>query len=168
MLAVVAVSIALTLGAHAEPQNCEANPDQPFCGGGQPGPPGPQGEPGEPGPPGPKGDKGDPGPQGPKGDTGDAGPQGLPGADGKDGSIADIGVDPDTLALSAALSLPAWLETDENYSISGGFGFSEGGAAAIGVTGIARIDGSVSAFAGFAVNENGDWVGRAGARVGWK
>jgi hypothetical protein len=73
----------------------------------------------------------------------------------------------DSLALNAALSLPAWLETNENQSLTGGVGFSAGGAA-LGVTGIRRLDGSISGFAGAAVStEGGNWAGKAGLRIGW-
>ena len=150
LLAALAVSIALTTGAIAEPQNCEANPDQPFCSG-QPGPPGP---PGEQGPPGQDGQPGPPGPQGP------------PGPAGRDGAARiDAG---DIEALSAAMSMPAWLETDENYSISGGVGFSEGGSTAFGATGVVRIDKNISGFVGFAVTDQGTWAGKVGARVGFQ
>ncbi len=73
-----------------------------------------------------------------------------------------------SLALNAALSLPAWLETNENFSLTGGVGFSDGGETSLGVTGIARIEGSVSGFAGAAVStDGGTWAGKAGVRVGW-
>ena len=134
----------MTTGAIAEPQNCEANPDQPFCSG-QPGPPGP---------PGADGAQGEPGEQGP------------PGPAGRDGAA---GIEPGDLeALSAAMSMPAWLETDENYSISGGVGFSEGGSTAFGATGVVRIDKNISGFVGFAVTDQGTWAGKVGARVGFK
>jgi hypothetical protein len=141
-------SIALTMGAVAqEPQNCEANPNQPFCSG-QPGPPGP------------------PGADGAQGEPGEQGPPGPPGPAGRDGAAGiDAG---DIEALSAAMSMPAWLETDENYSISGGVGFSEGGSTAFGATGVVRIDKNISGFVGFAVTDQGTWAGKVGARVGFK
>lgn len=147
LLAALAVSIALASGAIAEPQNCAANPDQPFCGGGEPGPPGPQG------PPGADGAQGEPGEQGP------------PGPAGRDAAGIDTG---DLEALSAAMSMPAWLETDENYSISGGVGFSEGGSTAFGATGVVRIDKNISGFVGFAVTDQGTLAGKVGARIGFK
>lgn len=62
----------------------------PITGGGEQGPPGPQGEPGEPGPPGPQGDPGEPGPPGPQGDPGKQGEQGPPGPKGDPGETPDI------------------------------------------------------------------------------
>lgn len=161
LLAALAVSIALTTGAIAEPQNCEANPDQPFCSG-QPGPPGPPGDPGQPGPPGPQGP---PGADGAQGEPGEPGPRGLPGPAGRDAAGIDSG---DLEALGAAMSMPAWLETDENYSISGGVGFAESGSTAVGVTGVVRIDKGTSGFVGFAVTDQGTWAGKVGARIGFK
>ena len=168
LLAALAVSIALTTGAIAEPQNCEANPDQPFCSGqpGPPGPPGEQGPPGQDGQPGPPGPQGPPGADGAQGEPGEQGPPGPPGLAGRDGAAGiDAG---DIEALSAAMSMPAWLETDENYSISGGVGFSEGGSTAFGATGVVRIDKNISGFVGFAVTDQGTWAGKVGARVGFK
>lgn len=74
----------------------------------------------------------------------------------------------DALALSAALSTPVWLGDKENFAVSGGLGFTDG-AAAVGATGVVRINQSLSAFAGGAVStDNSDvWAGRAGLRVGW-
>ena len=72
----------------------------------------------------------------------------------------------ETLAVSAALSQPTWLELHENFAISSGLGFTEDGAA-VGVTGVMRLDQNVSGFAGAAVGPNGNWAGRVGARVGW-
>ena len=73
-----------------------------------------------------------------------------------------------SFALNSALSLPAWLEKGENFSLTGGVGFSGGGETAIGVTGIMRIEGSVSGFVGGAVSSDGNnWAGKAGVRVGW-
>jgi hypothetical protein len=71
-----------------------------------------------------------------------------------------------TLAMASALALPAWLGDKENFSLSGGLGFSDD-ATAVGVTGIARINGGLSAFAGGAVGEDDQWAARAGLRVGW-
>lgn len=66
------------------------------------------------------------------------------------------------------MAMPAWLETGENYSISGGLGFSEGGSVAVGATGVVRIDDGVSGFVGFAVTDQGTWSGKVGARIGFK
>jgi hypothetical protein len=72
-----------------------------------------------------------------------------------------------TQAIGAALSSPVWLEPQEHFALSGGFGFTDGATAA-GLTGIARIDKNWSAFAGGAVSTEGDeWAGRGGLRVGW-
>ena len=66
------------------------------------------------------------------------------------------------------MSLPAWLENGENYSLTGGVGFAEGGETAVGATGIVRIQGSVAGFVGAAVSTNGgSWSGKAGVRMGW-
>ncbi len=74
----------------------------------------------------------------------------------------------DALALSAALSTPVWLGDKENFAISGGLGFTDG-AAALGATGVVRINQSLSAFAGAAVStDNSDvWAGKIGGRIGW-
>ena len=82
------------------------------------------------------------------GATGSKGATGATGATGADGRDFDIDK---SLALNAALALPAWLEKGENFSLSGGIGFSGGGETAIGVTGIVRIDGTVSGFVGGAI-----------------
>ena len=72
----------------------------------------------------------------------------------------------ESFAVSAALSQPTWLEPHENFAVSGGLGFT-GDGAAIGITGVMRLDRNVSAFAGAAVAPSGNWAGRVGARVGW-
>lgn len=73
----------------------------------------------------------------------------------------------EALAISAALSLPAWLGDSEQFSLSGGLGFSDG-ETALGATGIVRIDKNLSAFAGGAASTSGDeWAGKAGLRIGW-
>jgi hypothetical protein len=73
------------------------------------------------------------------------------------------------LAMTEALSMPAWLEDWERFSISGGLGFGPDGSPALGMTGIMRIRGSLSGFAGLAVapERGGFWGGRVGARFGW-
>jgi hypothetical protein len=141
---------------------------------------GPQGDPGPPGATGAQGPQGDPGPpgatgaQGPQGDPGpkgDPGPQGVAGKDGADGKDGRDGLDfneDEALALSAALSMPAWLETHEKVRISGGVGFAEGGETAIGATGVMRLDRNWAGFAGGAIGSNGrNWGGKAGVSVGW-
>lgn len=140
------------------------------------GPQGPQGEKGDTGDQGPQGEQGVAGPQGDKGDTGatgEAGTQGLAGIDGKNGKDGINGRDgrdfdsADTLALSAALSPPVWLGDNERVRISTGVGFTEG-AAAVGATGVVRIDGALAGFAGAAVStETGAWAGKAGISVGF-
>jgi hypothetical protein len=97
-----------------------------------------------------------------QGDKGDKGDKGEKGDNGKNAEIDS------SLALSAALSLPVWLEAHENVAISGGFGFSDGGEVAFGATGVVRLDRGVSGFAGGAVSTDGGyWAGKAGVRVGW-
>ena len=72
-----------------------------------------------------------------------------------------------TLAVSAALSSPVWLDPRENVSVSGGVGFSDG-ATALGATGMVRLDKNFSAFGGGAMSTDGnEWAGKAGIRVGF-
>jgi hypothetical protein len=71
-----------------------------------------------------------------------------------------------SLAIGAALSLPVWLEKHENFAISGGVGYSHGGASAFGFNGAMRFDKNVSGFAGIASDGN-TWAGKAGMRIGW-
>jgi hypothetical protein len=98
------------------------------------------------------------------GSNGADGANGLNGKDGRDGRDFDAS---EALAISAALSLPAWLGDSEQFSLSGGLGFSDG-ETALGATGIARIDKNWSAFAGAAASTSGDeWAGKAGLRLGW-
>jgi hypothetical protein len=147
-----AASLMLTGQAYAQAQNCEANPNQPFC----------QGTPGPQGPAGPQGDPGDPGPAGIDGKDGKDGIDGLNGINGRD---ADIDT---ALALSSALSMPVWLGDSETVRISGGVGFSNGGETAIGATSVVRIDRTLSGFIGGAVStDGGEWAGKAGLSVGW-
>jgi hypothetical protein len=113
---------------------------------------------------GPKGDKGD---KGEKGDAGPQGPAGVAGSDGKDGLNGrdfDMGK---SLAISAALSIPAWLGDSETVRISGGLGFSDGGDTALGATAIVRIDKNLAGFVGGAVGMNGGAAGKAGISYGW-
>lgn len=146
--AVLAIPFAMASTAGAAGVSCGTGPlDLHNC------PPGPQG------PQGPQGDKGD---TGEKGDKGDTGAQGVAGKNGKD---FDMG---ESLAMSAALSMPVWLGDKENFAVSGGLGFSDGGDTAFGLTGVARIDKNWSAFVGGAVGSDGNnFAGKAGARVGW-
>lgn len=146
------------------------------------GPQGSQGEKGDTGAQGPQGEQGVAGPQGDKGDTGatgatgEAGAQGVAGKDGVDGKDGKNGINglngkdfdsADALALSAALSPPVWLGDSERVRISTGVGFTDG-AAAVGATGVVRIDGALAGFAGAAVStETGAWAGRAGFSYGW-
>lgn len=108
------------------------------------------------------------GANGAKGATGGKGDKGDQGKDGKDGiNGRDFDLEK-SLALNAALSLPAWLEHGEQFSLTGGIGFAAGGDTAIGVTGIVRMEGSAAGFVGGAVSSSGDtWVGKAGMRVGF-
>jgi Collagen triple helix repeat (20 copies) len=122
---------------------------------GAPGPAGSTGV-GLPGAPGAKGDKGDPGA---KGAQGIQGPQGLPGEQLRLGEI---------VALTSALSMPAWLETGERFAVSGGLGVAGDGSTALGMTGIMRLRGTASGFVGFAYEpQRGMWGGKVGGRVGW-
>lgn len=93
------------------------------------------------------------------------GPTGPTGATGAKGDSFDVN---NALALDAALSMPAWLQQNENFSISGGVGFAES-SAAIGVTGVMRLDKNWSGFAGGGISTEDDdiWAGKAGVRVGW-
>jgi hypothetical protein len=134
---------------------------------GEVGPAGPQGEPGAIGETGPAGPQGETGAQGPQGEAGPEGPQGVAGLNGANAPDAlDADDAADLLALNAALSLPAWLETGERFAVSGGVGFADG-ASAFGATGILRLQGSVSGFAGVAFGESGEWAGKAGVRAGF-
>jgi hypothetical protein len=119
--------------------------------------PGPQGPRGLPGLNGLDGINGLNGVDGAPGAPGERGPRGYPGLNAYDNGIG---------ALAAGLSIPAWLETRENYSVSGGFGFDPNHVS-FGATGIMRLSGSVAGFAGVAVTDNGLWAGKVGARVGW-
>jgi hypothetical protein len=161
---------------------------------GQQGPPGPPGPPGATGAQGPPGTPGTAGAQGPPGSPGAAGAQGSPGAAGAAGATGAKGDkgDPgatgaqgpagpqgppgvvdafrlsEIVALNSALATPVWLERHERYSISGGIGFAQGGAVALGVTGVMRLGGNAAGFAGIAVvPESGIWAGRVGGRIGW-
>lgn len=110
------------------------------------------------------------GPQGAAGVDGNDGAQGIAGKDGKDGINGRDGRDfdsADALALSAALSPPVWLGDTERVRISTGVGFTDG-AAAVGATGVVRIDGALAGFAGGAVSaETGAWAAKAGFSYGW-
>jgi len=132
------------------------------------GPTGPTGATGATGPTGPTGATGAMGPTGPTGATGAMGPTGPAGPKGDTGPRGrDFDMDK-ALAIGAALSLPAWLETHEKYSISGGLGFSDGGEVAFGITGVMRLDKNTAAFGGVAVQpDSGHWAAKAGVRVGW-
>lgn len=71
------------------------------------------------------------------------------------------------LAVAAALSAPAWLGDKENFSLSGGLGFSDG-ETAIGATGLLRFNQTLSGYLGGATSTDGDaWAGKAGLRIGW-
>lgn len=133
--------------------------------GGPPGPAGPAG------PAGPQGPQGIQGPQGPAGATGPAGPQGPAGPPGPGLSPTTINnftiaVDR-SLALSLALSQPVWLETHENFAVSGGFGYTND-QAAFGFTGVMRLSRNLSGYGGIAVLPYGGvgWGSKAGLRFG--
>jgi hypothetical protein len=131
---------------------------------------GPKGDKGDQGLPGNDGAPGKDGKDGLPGAKGDTGPQGQPGVAGKDGINGLNGRnfdEGDALALSAALSPPVWLGDNEKVRISIGTGFTED-AAAVGATGVVRIDGALAGFVGGAVSaETGAWAGKAGISVGF-
>ena len=111
---------------------------------------------GPPGPPGKTGPQGPAGPQGPMGLPGMDGQQGIPGMPGVAGAQGPQGVPGldarNGAALAAAMSMPVWLERQENFAVSGGFGF----------------DQYTPAFGGAAVDtQYGTWAGKVGGRVGW-
>jgi hypothetical protein len=130
------------------------------------GPQGPIGAAGSPGmtgaagPAGLQGVPGIPGPQGAQGAQGAQGPQGIPGLPGTAFNVDRL------TAISAAMAQPAWLERYERFSVTGGIGFADG-SAAIGFTGIMRLNNNVAGYGGFAYEPHGLWAGRVGARVGW-
>lgn len=181
---------SINLPANGVTGNYQVDLDLTGCTGAQgpagpPGPAGPAGAPGATGATGPAGPAGPTGPIGPagadgapgeKGDKGDPGVAGLDGKDGKDGIDGKDGKDgrdgrdfdlDESLAITAALGMPAWLESGENFSLTGGIGFANG-ESALGVNGIMRIQGGVSGFAGGAVSDGGgNWAGKAGVRIGW-
>lgn len=98
------------------------------------------------------------------GQNGKDGLNGINGLNGRDGRDFDMD---DALALSAALSPPVWLGDKETVRVSIGTGFTDG-AAAVGATGVVRIDGALAGFVGGAVStETGEWAGKAGVSVGW-
>ena len=192
-LLTLSVSVAALLVASsadaASLLNCGTGPrDVHNCPVGPEGPQGPQGEKGDTGAQGPQGEQGAQGEKGDKGDageTGATGAQGVAGNDGKDGANGKDGVDgkngtnglngrdgrdfdsADALAMSAALSPPVWLGDTERVRISTGVGFTDS-AAAVGATGVVRIDGALAGFAGGAVStETGAWAAKAGLSYGW-
>jgi len=107
------------------------------------------------------------GAQGAKGDPGVPGAQGPQGQQGPPGVIDTFRLS-EIVALNSALSQPVWLERHERFSVSGGLGFAQGGAVAIGLTGVMRIGNNAAGFAGVAVSpESGLWAGKVGGRIGW-
>ncbi len=71
-------------------------------------------------------------------------------------------------ALAAAMSAPVWLGEGETFRISGGVGFTDG-EAAVGATGLYKINKNLAGYAGGAVaTSNSDvWSAKAGLSVGW-
>ena len=163
------------------------------------GPQGAQGATGATGAAGPQGIQGVPGATGPAGATGATGPQGVAGAQGATGATGPKGATGATgatgaslsasdiraiqnnaqrfasgsTALASALALPIWLETKENFAISGGFGF-DNRSAAFGMKGIMRLNTNVSVFGGVSVlpasqsyRGQTEWAGQVGGRIGW-
>ena len=190
LIATISAVIAISAGAvnaMAAAQNCEANPDQPFCTG----TPGPQGPAGPAGPQGPQGIQGIPGAQGPAGSqgltgpTGATGPQGVAGVNGSNGAAGPAGatgpqgpqgdVGPPGLnanadmgvAVSIAMSSPIWLQQGEKFAVSGSWGQFEG-RHALGLTGVAKLDTNLDFHAGVGIGEGGKSFGsRVGFRYGW-
>jgi hypothetical protein len=63
------------------------------------------------------------------------------------------------------MSDPAWLQINENFSLTGGAGYA-GQEVAFGATGIMRISGGLAGYVGFGVT-SGAMAGKAGLRFGW-
>jgi hypothetical protein len=101
---------------------------------------------------------------GEKGETGDKGEKGDTGAPGLNGSDAnaDLGI-----ALGIAMSGSVWLEPKENFAVAGSWGHYEG-ESAFALSGVARIQGSLSATGAIGISDDGRKVGsRLGVRYGW-
>ncbi|WP_414461754.1 hypothetical protein [Hyphomicrobium sp. DY-1] len=159
-IAILALPLALAPAHAASLLKCGDGPlDIHNC------PAGPAGSPGVDGRDGIDGKDGSPGVAGKDGkDSTLPGPQGARGLPGRDGRDFD---EDDALALSAALSPPVWLGDNEKVRISIGTGFT-GSAAAVGATGVVRINSALAGFVGGAVSaESGDAVGKAGISIGW-
>lgn len=71
-------------------------------------------------------------------------------------------------ALAAAMSAPVWLGENETFRVSGGIGFTDG-EAAVGATGLLKINKNIAGYAGAAVStSNSDaWSGKAGLSIGY-
>jgi hypothetical protein len=69
-------------------------------------------------------------------------------------------------AVAAALSQPAWLNEKENFSFTGGVGFTDD-ALAFGGTALVRVpETPLSLYGGAAVSSEGnEWSGKAGGRL---
>lgn len=74
------------------------------------------------------------------------------------------------LALSLAMSAPVWLEPGERFSLGASWG-RYGNDHAIGINGIARVQGGLAITGGVGVSEGASRWGeigtRVGVRVGW-
>jgi len=153
-------------------QQGPAGPAGPTGATGAPGAPGAAGVPGAAGTPGAPGAAGV-GLPGPPGQPGQAGAPGAPGATGPMGPQGPAGVVDafrlgEIAALNSALSMPVWLERGERFAIGGGVGFAQGGASALGLTGVMRLTPNTAGFAGIAVTpDSGMWAGKVGGRIGW-
>ena len=65
------------------------------------------------------------------------------------------------------MSGPIWLETKENFAISGNVGMYED-RSAFAFTGVARIQGGLSVNGTLGIADDGKTLGgRAGVRYGW-
>jgi hypothetical protein len=150
---------ALAVGIYLAPPLPTASAN---CGGGKndvgEGCKGEKGDPGEKGEKGEKGEPGSPGAPGEKGAKGDQGIQGIPGKD----AIADKAA-----ALGIALGGPIWLESRENFAISGNVGLYED-RSAFAIGGVMRIQGGLSVNGAVGLVDDGKTAGgRLGVRYGW-
>ena len=71
-------------------------------------------------------------------------------------------------ALAAAMSAPVWLGEGETFRISGGVGFTDG-EAAVGATGLYKLNRNWAGFAGgaFSANDTSNWAGKVGISAGF-
>jgi hypothetical protein len=98
--------------------------------------------------------------------------QGVAGSPGAQGQAGPPGFG-SSAALASALAMPVWLESRENFAISGGLGFDQFGMG-FGATGVMRLNQNLSVFLGGAIvpstqtfSGRSEWGGKVGGRVGW-